>query len=226
MTKHELTLIPDRPAVVRRSHKASDAAQQKDLLTRLLAAGAPDAPSARMATRLLAQHGSVARVLSASDARLQSVPHMTEALIAYLRLAQEIAVDVARKRLDERAILSSWREVMAYCRATMAHCDVEEVRVFFLNRKNHLIADERHSRGTVDHAPFYPREVIKRALELNACALIVVHNHPSGDPKPSTGDVALTKQLQQATIVMGLTLHDHLIITPNAEFSFRAEGLI
>lgn len=115
---------------------------------------------------------------------------------------------------------------MEYCRATMAHRDVEEVRVFYLDRKNHLIADEQHSRGTVDHAPFYPREVIKRALEMSASALVVVHNHPSGDPTPSTGDIALTRQLGEASKMMGLTLHDHIIITPSGEVSFRAEGLI
>ncbi len=204
---------------------AVDAAQH-DLLARLLAAAAPNAPSARMAATLLRQHGSLVRVLCASDQRLKSVTHMTKDTIAHLRLTQAVAETITRKQLDDRPILGSWQTVMDYCRATMAHRDVEEVRVFYLDRKNHLIADEQHSRGTVDHAPFYPREVIKRALEMSASALVVVHNHPSGDPTPSTGDIALTRQLGEASKMMGLTLHDHIIITPSREVSFRAEGLI
>jgi DNA repair protein RadC len=151
---------------------------------------------------------------------------MTEDTIAHLRLTQAVAETITRKQLDDRPILGSWHTVMDYCRATMAHRDVEEVRVFYFDRKNHLIADEQHSRGTVDHAPFYPREVIKHALEMSASALVVVHNHPSGDPTPSTGDIALTRQLGEASKMMGLTPHDHIIITPSGEVNFRAEGLI
>lgn len=226
MTKPELTLAHDRTVPLPKLRRVAVDAAQHDLLARLLAAAAPNAPSARMAATLLRQHGSLARVLCASDQRLKSVTHMTEDTIAHLRLTQAVAETITRKQLDDRPILGSWQTVMDYCRATMAHRDVEEVRVFYLDRKNHLIADEQHSRGTVDHAPFYPREVIKRALEMSASALVVVHNHPSGDPTPSTGDIALTRQLGEASKMMGLTLHDHIIITPSAEVSFRAEGLI
>lgn len=226
MTKPELTLAHDRTVPLPKLRRVAVDAAQHDLLARLLAAAAPNAPSARMAATLLRQHGSLARVLCASDQRLKSVTHMTEDTIAHLRLTQAVAETITRKQLDDRPILGSWQTVMDYCRATMAHRDVEEVRVFYLDRKNHLIADEQHSRGTVDHAPFYPREVIKRALEMSASALVVVHNHPSGDPTPSTGDIALTRQLGEASKMMGLTLHDHIIITPSGEVSFRAEGLI
>lgn len=226
MTKPELTLAHDRTVPLPKLRRVAVDAAQHDLLARLLAAAAPNAPSARMAATLLRQHGSLARVLCASDQRLKSVTHMTEDTIAHLRLTQAVAETITRKQLDDRPILGSWQTVMGYCRATMAHRDVEEVRVFYLDRKNHLIADEQHSRGTVDHAPFYPREVIKRALEMSASALVVVHNHPSGDPTPSTGDIALTRQLGEASKMMGLTLHDHIIITPSGEVSFRAEGLI
>ena len=226
MTKPELTLAHSRTASLPKLRRVAVDAAQHDLLARLLAAAAPNAPSARMAATLLRQHGSLARVLCASDQRLKSVTHMTEDTIAHLRLTQAVAETITRKQLDDRPILGSWQTVMDYCRATMAHRDVGEVRVFYLNRKNHLIADEQHSRGTVDHAPFYPREVIKRALEMSASALVVVHNHPSGDPTPSTGDIALTRQLGEASKMMGLTLHDHIIITPSGEVSFRAEGLI
>lgn len=181
MTKPELTLAHSRTASLPKLRRVAVDAAQHDLLARLLAAAAPNAPSARMAATLLRQHGSLARVLCASDQRLKSVTHMTEDTIAHLRLTQAVAETITRKQLDDRPILGSWQTVMDYCRATMAHRDVEEVRVFYLDRKNHLIADEQHSRGTVDHAPFYPREVIKRALEMSASALVVVHNHPSGD---------------------------------------------
>lgn len=226
MTKPELTLAHSRTAPLPKLRRVAVDAAQHDLLARLLAAAAPNAPSARMAATLLRQHGSLARVLCASDQRLKSVTHMTEDTIAHLRLTQAVAETITRKQLDDRPILGSWQTVMDYCRATMAHRDVGEVRVFYLNRKNHLIADEQHSRGTVDHAPFYPREVIKRALEMSASALVVVHNHPSDDPTPSTGDIALTRQLGEASKMMGLTPHDHIIITPSGEVSFRAEGLI
>ncbi|WP_340262418.1 JAB domain-containing protein [Roseobacter sp. HKCCA0882] len=226
MTKPELTLAHSRTVPLPKLRRVAVDAAQHDLLARLLAAAAPNAPSARMAATLLRQHGSLARVLCASDQRLKSVSHMTEDTIAHLRLTQAVAETITRKQLDDRPILGSWQTVMDYCRATMAHRDVGEVRVFYLNRKNHLIADEQHSRGTVDHAPFYPREVIKRALEMSASALVVVHNHPSGDPTPSTGDIALTRQLGEASKMMGLTPHDHIIITPSGEVSFRAEGLI
>ena len=126
----------------------------------------------------------------------------------------------------QRQVISSWNEVLDYCHTVMAHRETEQFRILFLDRKNVLIADEEQSKGTVDHVPVYPREVVKRSLELNASALILVHNHPSGDPTPSEADITITHQIEQALTVMGITLHDHLIIGKSRELSFRAEGLI
>ena len=133
---------------------------------------------------------------------------------------------MARSRVLKQHVISSWDAVLDYCHTTMAHRETEEFRVLFLDRKNVLIADEEQAKGTVDHVPVYPREVAKRALELNACAIILVHNHPSGDPTPSEADIAMTAQIQAACTALGLTLHDHLIIGKSRELSFRSEGLI
>lgn len=116
--------------------------------------------------------------------------------------------------------------MLEYCQTAMAHGDIEQFRVLYLDRKNVLIADEQQARGTVDHVPVYPREVVKRALELNATALILVHNHPSGDPTPSEADIVVTEQIQQAAEALGIVLHDHLVIGKSRELSFRAEGLL
>jgi DNA repair protein RadC len=125
-----------------------------------------------------------------------------------------------------RHVISSWDAVLDYCHTVMAHRDTEQFRVLFLDRKNVLIADEAQAQGTVDHVPVYPREVVKRALELNASALILVHNHPSGDPTPSEADIQMTNQIDQAAGALGLTLHDHLVIGRSKELSFRAQGLL
>jgi len=125
-----------------------------------------------------------------------------------------------------RPVLSSWASLLDYCHTAMAHRETEQFRVLYLDRKNVLIADEEQARGTVDHVPVYPREVVKRALEVNASALILVHNHPSGDPTPSEQDIAMTAQIKDAAEVMGIVLHDHLIIGKSRELSFRSEGYL
>jgi DNA repair protein RadC len=126
----------------------------------------------------------------------------------------------------KRQVVSSWDALLEYCQTTMAHRETEQFRVLYLDRKNVLIADELQARGTVDHVPVYPREVVKRALELNASAFILIHNHPSGDPSPSEADIDMTMQIQQAATALGITLHDHLIVGKSCELSFRAEGLL
>jgi DNA repair protein RadC len=126
----------------------------------------------------------------------------------------------------QRQVISSWAALLDYCRATMAHREVEQFRVFYLDRKNTLIADEEQARGTVDHVPVYPREIVKRALHLNASALILVHNHPSGDPTPSAADIDMTGQVQRAADALGIAVHDHVVIGRSAEVSFRAEGYL
>jgi DNA repair protein RadC len=147
-----------------------------------------------------------------------------DAIIVELKIIEAAAQRLARSKIINRHVLSSWDALIDYCHTTMAHRDTEQFRVLYLDRKNVLIADEAQSQGTVDHVPVYPREVIKRALELNASALILVHNHPSGDPTPSDADITMTAQINTGAQALGLALHDHLIIGKNRELSFRACG--
>jgi len=143
-----------------------------------------------------------------------------------LKIVEAAAHRLARAKVMHRPVLSSWDALLDYCRTAMSHRETEQFRVLYLDRKNVLIADEEQARGTVDHVPVYPREVVKRALEVNASALILVHNHPSGDPTPSQQDVTVTGQIQEAAQVMGITLHDHLIIGKSREVSFRSAGYL
>ncbi|MEY8841868.1 DNA repair protein RadC [Cribrihabitans sp. XS_ASV171] len=177
-----------------------------------------------LARRLLDTFGDFNRVLTAPVQRLKAVKGVGDAVITDLKIMEACAHRMARARVMQRQVISSWDALLDYCHTTMAHRETEQFRVFYLDRKNVLIADEEQARGTVDHVPVYPREVAKRALELNASALILVHNHPSGDPTPSRADIDMTQQIQNACSALGLTLHDHLIIGKSAELSFRAEG--
>ena len=158
--------------------------------------------------------------------RLTAVSGVGEAVVTELKIIEAAAHRLARSRVMRRQVLSSWNALLDYCRTSMAHRDTEQFRIFFLDTKNVLIADEEQARGTVDHVPVYPREVVKRALELNASALILVHNHPSGDPTPSESDVVMTRKIVDAAHTMGITLHDHIIVGKSAELSFRSEGYI
>ncbi|WP_420343081.1 RadC family protein [Paenirhodobacter sp.] len=179
-----------------------------------------------LARRLLEAFGDFGRVLAAPPARLRALPGVGDAVVQELKIVEAAAQRLARARVMHRPVLSSWDALVDYCHTAMAHRETEQFRVLYLDRKNVLIADEEQARGTVDHVPVYPREVAKRALELNASALILVHNHPSGDPTPSEADIAVTEQMRQAGAVLGLTLHDHLIIGKSRELSFRAEGYL
>ena len=177
--------------------------------------------------RLLLDHfGDFNRVVSATPERLRQVKGVGEAVICELKVIEAAAHRLARARVLRRHVVSSWDQLIDYCHTTMAHRDTEQFRVLFLDRKNVLIADEEQARGTVDHVPVYPREVVKRALELNASALILVHNHPSGDPTPSSADIDMTQQIDAAARALSITLHDHLIIGKSRELSFRSEGLL
>jgi DNA repair protein RadC len=175
-----------------------------------------------LARLLLDTFGDINRVVTAPAARLAAIPGVGEAVIQELKLIEAVAQRMARSRIMHRPVLSSWDALLDYCHTAMAHRETEQFRILFLDRKNVLIADEEQSQGTVDHVPVYPREVVKRALELNASALILVHNHPSGDPTPSEADIAMTAQIQEAAAVLGITLHDHLIVGKSREVSFRA----
>jgi DNA repair protein RadC len=179
-----------------------------------------------LARLLLETFGDFNRVITAEPARLAAVKGVGEAVVVELKVIEAAAQRMARAKVMNRPVLSSWDALVDYCHTAMAHRQTEQFRILFLDRKNVLIADEEQARGTVDHVPVYPREVVKRALELNASALILVHNHPSGDPTPSDADVSMTMQIQDAARVLGLTLHDHLIVGKSRELSFRAQGYL
>jgi DNA repair protein RadC len=179
-----------------------------------------------LARALLDMFGDFAGVLSAPAERLSGVPGVGEAVICELKVVEAAAHRLAQARVMNRPVISSWDALLSYCRASMAHRETEQFRVFYLDRKNVLIADEEQARGTVDHVPVYPREVVRRALHLNASALILVHNHPSGDPTPSAADIDMTAQVARAAEVLGITLHDHVVIGRAGDVSFRAEGYL
>lgn len=165
-------------------------------------------------------------VISAPIARLADVPGVGDAVICELKVIEAAAHRLARARVINRPALSSWTALMDYCKTTMAHRETEQFRILFLDRKNILIADEEQAKGTVDHVPVYPREVVKRALELNASAMILVHNHPSGDPTPSESDITMTRQIEDAARAVGVVIHDHVIVGKEQDTSFRAQALI
>ena len=151
---------------------------------------------------------------------------MGDASIAALKLVPEAARRLALEEASERPVIASWDKLIAYCRIAMGHERVEQFRLLFLDKKNRLIADELQQRGTVDHTPVYPREVVKRALELGASALILVHNHPSGDPTPSKADIQMTREVQDAAEKLGIAVHDHVVIGRGGHNSFKSLGLL
>jgi DNA repair protein RadC len=179
-----------------------------------------------LARLLLDTFGDFNRVVTAPASRLMAVKGAGEAVVLELKIIEAAAQRMMRARIMQRPVLTSWDALLDYCHTALAHRETECFRILFLDRKNVLIADEEQARGTVDHVPVYPREVVKRALELNASALILVHNHPSGDPTPSQADLDMTAQIQDAAQVLGLILHDHLIVGKSRELSFRAQGYL
>jgi DNA repair protein RadC len=179
-----------------------------------------------LARRLIDSLGDLNGVLSASIARLERVEGVGPAVALELKVMETVTHRMARAKVMQRHVISSWDAVLDYCHTVMAHRDTEQFRVLFLDRKNVLIADEEQGAGTVDHVPVYPREVVKRALELNASAMILVHNHPSGDPTPSEEDIAMTAQIANAATALNISLHDHLIIGRSRELSFKSQGLL
>ncbi|MBY8975267.1 DNA repair protein RadC [Rhodobacteraceae bacterium NNCM2] len=179
-----------------------------------------------LAKSLLTEFGDFNGVISAPIARLGQVPGVGDAVVCELKIVEAAAHRLARARVMNRPALSSWAALMDYCKTCMAHRDTEQFRILFLDRKNVLVADEEQAKGTVDHVPVYPREVVKRALELNASALILVHNHPSGDPTPSQTDIDMTRQVEAAARAVGLVVHDHVIVGKERDTSFRSLGLL
>ena len=174
-----------------------------------------------IAKMLLARFGSFAEVISATPERLQEVKGVGPAIVTELKLIQAAALRLSREAIINRPVLASWNAIIDYCRAAMAYEDIESFRLLFLDKKNQLIADEVQQQGTVDHTPVYAREVIKRALELSASAIIMVHNHPSGDPTPSYADIDMTKKIIAAGDKLGILVHDHIIIARKGHVSLR-----
>lgn len=197
-----------------------------ELLELILFRSIPRRDVKPLAHALLERFGDINRVLSAPSERLSEVKGVADAVITDLKIIEASAHRMARAKVLQKHVISSWDAMLDYCHTTMSHRETEQFRVLFLDRKNVLIADEEQARGTVDHVPVYPREVAKRALELNASALILVHNHPSGDPTPSDADIRMTAQVQAACEALGLTLHDHLIIGKSTELSLRSQGYL
>ena len=179
-----------------------------------------------LAKRLIARFGSFAEVINAPAERIKEVKGAGDAVAIELKLMREVALRLQRAEAVQRPVVSSTAQVIEYVRAAQAYESREVFRVLFLDKRNKIIADEVQGKGTVDHTPVYIREVVKRALEINASALILVHNHPSGDPTPSPEDIAMTARIEAAAQALNITLHDHLIIGKSAEISFRAEGLL
>ena len=192
----------------------------------LLFGAKPRADVKPIAKALIGRFGSLAGVLSAEPAELSKVPGMGDSSIAALKIVPEAAKRLAREELVDRPVITSWDQLLAYCRISVAREKVERFHLLFLDRKNKLIADEIQQRGTVDHTPVYPREVVKRALELGASAIILVHNHPSGDPTPSRADIDMTREIKEAAEKLGIQVHDHLVIGRSGHSSFKSLGLL
>jgi DNA repair protein RadC len=204
----------------------ADALPDYEMLELVLFRSIPRADTKPLAKALITRFGSFAEVISAAPERLMEVKGVGEAVAMDLKLIQAASLRLVRGEVMNRPALSSWKAIVDYCRAAMAFETREQFRILFLDKKNHLIADEVQQQGTVDHTPVYTREVIKRALELAATAIVLVHNHPSGDPTPSMADIDMTKKIVQAGEKLGVLVHDHLIIGKKAQVSFRALQLI
>jgi DNA repair protein RadC len=179
-----------------------------------------------IAKKLLARFGSLGGVLAAPEERLREIDGVGAKAAQALKLAHALSARGLKERLTSRTVIGSWDALLDYCRNHLSHATTEQVRVLFLDVKNGLLADEVQQTGTINHVALYPREVIRRALELGAAALILVHNHPSGDPTPSKADVAMTNEIIEAGKRLGIAVHDHLIIGGSGHSSFRALGLL
>ena len=203
-----------------------DALLDHELLEMVLFIALPRRDTKPIARALLARFGSFANAISADPRDLQAVEGMGEGAAAALKVVQGAALRLMRAEVRDQPVLNNWDRLIAYLSAALARETVEQFRILFLDTKNRLLADEAQARGTVNHTPVYPREVVKRALELQATALILVHNHPSGDPTPSRADIEMTAEVKRAAGVLGIVVHDHLIVGNGRHLSFRREGLL
>lgn len=203
-----------------------DGVQDYELLELILFRAIPRRDVKPLAKELIAKFGGFPQVIAAPVERLMEVKGVSENVAQELKIVQAAAIKLSQARVLKRPVISSWDALLSYCRAAMADEKTELFRILFLDKKNILIADEVQQRGTVDHTPVYPREVVKRALELGASAIILVHNHPSGDPTPSRADVDMTNQIVKAASALNIRVHDHLVIGHDKHASFKSLGLL
>jgi DNA repair protein RadC len=204
----------------------ADAVPDYELLEMVLYRAIRRGDTKPIAKQLLARFGTFAEVISADLERLMEVKGVGEAVATELKIVHAAAMRLMKGQVINRPALSSWNAIIEYIRAAMVFDDIERFRVLFLDKKNQLIADEVHQEGTVDHTPAYPREVVKRTLELGASAIVLVHNHPSGDPTPSMADIEMTKKIVDAGARLGVTVHDHIIVGRKGHVSLRQIGVI
>lgn len=203
-----------------------EAVQDYELMELVLFRAIPRRDVKPLAKDLIKTFGSFAAACAASPERLREVRGVSDAVAAELKIVAAAARLMARQKVLKKDVISSWNDLNAYVASAMAHEKREQFRVLFLDKKNVLIADEVQQTGTVDHTPVYPREVVKRALELGASAIILVHNHPSGDPTPSKADREMTRQIVDAAAPLGVRVHDHLVVGKERTASFRSLGLL
>lgn len=226
--------VPDEPhhaghrdRLRQRFNAAGDAGvADYELLELVLFRAVPRRDVKPLAKTMIARFGSFAETLTARPERLREIAGLGEAAITELKIVEAAARRLTKGAVKARPTLDSWTEVLDYCRTAMAFNDREEFRILFLDKRNMLIDDEVQGRGTVDHTPVYPREVVRRALELGSTALVLVHNHPSGDPTPSTADIRMTQEIVAIAKPMGIAIHDHLIVGRNGHSSLKALKLI
>ena len=197
-----------------------------ELLELVLFRAVPRRDTKPMAKALLKKFGTFAGVVNAPPDRLKEVKGVGEHIVTELKVVEAAALQLAKSEISDKPVLSSWQKVLDYAHASMAHREKEQFRIIFLDRKNRLIADAVQQEGTINHTPVYPREVVKRALELSASSIILVHNHPSGDPSPSQPDIDMTRKIAEAAEKLGIKIHDHIIIAREGHASFRNLGLL
>ena len=204
----------------------SDALPDYELLELVLFRAMPRGDTKPLAKAILARFGTFAEAMNAPDDLLLEVPGLGAAAVTEIKLVRAAALRLMQGEVFERPLLGSWKQVLDYCRAAIGFEAKEQFRILFLDKRNQMIADEVQQEGTVDHTPVYVREVVKRALELSATAIVLVHNHPSGDPTPSRADIEMTKQIVAAAKPLGVVVHDHIIVGKQGHASFRGLGLI
>ena len=203
-----------------------DAVQEYELLEMILFRAIPRRDVKQLTHELIDRFGDLSAVLSAPRRELTAIHGVSDSVVDEFALVRAVALNIGQSTIINKKALANWDALLAYCRTKMAENKIEEFHVIFLDKQNNIIADEQMGSGTVDHTPVYPREVIKRALELNATALIIAHNHPSGDPSPSRADIEITHRLRDLAHGFNIALHDHLVASRGGVLSFKEQGLL